>query len=99
MPNTPYNLSDVTSQTNLFDVATATNTLVDGLFGQLILMVSFIILFLTFKRFDTARAFAASSYITTVLAILLRIMGWLGDAWMFGAMLLSGIAFVILRFS
>lgn len=98
MPDFPYNLTSLNDNTNIYRIATSANTLTDGLFGQLILIVLYVVLFMVFKKYDTSRAMLTTSYICAVAATFLRVMGWLSDQWMFATFIIAGIAFVLVRF-
>lgn len=71
------NLSDnITRPYTLFQV---TNEVTGGLFGNLILLAIFIVIFISLKDYRNSIAFATASFITTILAMLFRTMGIIGD--------------------
>jgi len=95
----PYNLTGVAGETNLYGFLTKTNLLVDGFFGIGIILVSYIILFVAFKRFSSKQAFGAASFIVALFATILRVLTWVSDEIMFGTFIIAGIALIWLRWS
>ena len=99
MPNYPYNLTQVQGGNNLYDLVTNANLLTNGLIGLFTLIVLFLIVFMGLKKYESKYAFSAAGYITAIVAILFRMMAWVSDTVMFGAILLLGISFVWMRMS
>lgn len=97
MPNIPYNLTELNNAENLYDLTTQANTLAGGLIGILSLIVLFVIVFMGLKQYESKNAFAAASYVTAMIAILLRLMVWISDTVMFTSFILVGISLVWLR--
>ena len=95
----PYNLTEITSQDGLFGLMSGANTISNEQFGLFTLIVSFIIMVFAWRNYDTKTSFAAASFITALLAIFLRILQWIPDQYMFGAFILAGVSFVLLRWS
>ena len=83
----------------LSDLAVWTNSVTNSLFWPLTLFGLFCILFFSFKQYPTERAFAASSFITMIIAILMGIVGLVSPYIYVGAMILAGIGLVALRSS
>lgn len=71
IPHAPYNLDNFTNTTNLYEIANASNQVVNGLFALFILLSVFLIVFMALKRYDTKDALLASSFITTILTVLM----------------------------
>ena len=78
----------------LIDVA---NSVTGDLFGLVMVICVFIIAFISLKDWRSAPAFAASSFITTLIAILLRTLNALADWAVFICIFLTiiGLAFLI----
>lgn len=70
-----YNLTDVTTSYNLMDLTTNLNELTNYYFGAIALMVLFIIIFVAFKSYGTRTALLSSSWIVTLIAGLMFIVG------------------------
>jgi len=83
--------------TKLVDLAVWTNSVTTGFFWPLILFGLFIILFMSFKQYPTERAFAASSFITMLIAIMLGIIGLVSAYIYVGTIILAAIALICLR--
>lgn len=58
------------------------NNITDGLFGNIILFAIFVVAFVVLmsKNFRTSVALATSTFITTLLAMMFRILGVIGDS-------------------
>jgi len=95
----PYNLTAIGESNNMVELFQATNAIASNAMGVLFMLALFVILFITFKQFETKKAFAGASFITSLAAIFLRILSLIPDAWMFGSFLISVIALVWLMWS
>ena len=95
----PYDLTNITAADNFYELGAATNLLTDGLMGILFLISLWIILFVSFSKYESKSAFAAANFITTVFAIFFRVMGWIGDTPLFVLILLTGLGFLWLKWS
>lgn len=73
-----------------------TNTLVNGMLGMGILIIVFMVSFLSAKSYSYERAFGFSSFLTMISAILLRFMNLITD-WMLSiAIIMTGGAIILL---
>ena len=88
-----------TNITGLSDLAVWTNSITGGLFWPLILLGLFVILLISFKQYPGERAFAASSFITMLVAIMMAIIGIVSPYVCVGTIILAGIGLVALRSS
>lgn len=95
----PYNLTIATDSTGLFGFMDAANTISGGLFGNLILLVVFIIMVAAWRNYEPKRSFAAASFITAILAIFLRLLQWIPDATLFMTFIIAGVSFVLLMWT
>ena len=92
----PYNLTVLNSQNDLVGIMQSANILSGGMLGIVILLLSFITLFIAFKQYEIRRALASSSFITSIIAIFLRLMNMLNDQWLFGIFIITGISLIAL---
>lgn len=72
-----YNLTNMTSANNVYDLFSSVNSLSNGFYGLFILLIVFIVSFAFMKNFDTKTAFIASSFITAVIAVGLFFLGFI----------------------
>ena len=95
----PYNLSAMTDQAGLFGFMNAANDLSGGLFGHLTLVVFFIIMVVAWRNEEPKKSFAAASFITALISVFLRLLGWIPDGTMFITFIIAGLSFVMLLWS
>lgn len=75
----------MSNSTKLSGIAVTVNENTDGILGAM-LMISFsIVLFIALKRFSTAKALVVSSFISTIVGVLLNKAGVVADSivWFF----------------
>ena len=92
----PYNLSELYTKTDIVGTTQAANNLAGGFLGIGILIMTFAILLVAFKNYEGKKALAASSFITTLVAIFLRLLTMIDDTWLFGSFLIAVIFFLLL---
>jgi uncharacterized membrane protein len=63
--------NQITNMTNPMDFVSGLSAATDGFLGHLILITFFIILLIAMKNFEFKRTFAASSFLTFLVAVLL----------------------------
>ena len=95
----PYNLSVLTDTNTIVGLAQGANTISAGILGVVILLSVFFVLFMAMKQYDFMRAIVASSFITTLVAIFLRLLGLITDTYLFGTILISAVVFIWLKWS
>lgn len=93
----PYNLTAISQSNNIYEFTSGANNLVGGLLGLGMLVGCFVIMFFSFKGFETKKAFAGASFVTAIAAILFRLLSFIGDTPMFACFALAGISLVWLR--
>ena len=93
----PYNLTGLNARNDLYGFMTSANDLTGGLFGNLILLVAFVIMIMAWRTYEPKRSFAAASFLTALFSVFLRVMDWIPDATMFGCFILAGVSLVLLR--
>jgi len=81
--NTPTNL---TRPYELFQYA---HTVTEGYLGTIIVLATFMIAFISLKTYRPSAAFAARSFITTVIAMLLRAASMLNDSILFACIFIT----------
>lgn len=65
----PYNLTNITSSTNLYGVVKTANELVGGTFGIAILLMTWFVTFIALKRYPTQNAVFPASFVTFLVAM------------------------------
>ena len=68
------------NMTGVFDLASWANIVTGGWFWTFILFALFVILFMSLKIYSTERAFGASSFIISIIAIMLYSIGLLKNS-------------------
>lgn len=93
----PY--ANVSNLSGLVDVFTYANTNTDSWFGILILLMTFTIVFMSVKsKFTTSRTLSSASFITLLVAILLRVLTLIGNFPFIVCVMLVFISIIYLRF-
>lgn len=76
-----YASPNITSSTSPFvDLGLYVNSLTYGYFWSVMLLCLFVILFVAFRAYGAFRALASTGYIVSVIAILMRVIGFV-DTW------------------
>jgi hypothetical protein len=91
-----YNLTNVTNATNMWTLTESVNELSAGWLGVAVLITLSVILFISLKDYPMKEAFAATCFISTVLALLLRVLGLISDFVMFIYVIATAIAVIAL---
>ena len=73
-----YNTTFLNGTTEVTGIMEGVNNMTDGLYAALILLVLFIICFIAMKRYDTDVAFLTTSFICSVVGMLMFVMEWIG---------------------
>ena len=92
----PYNLTALSHSDGLLNLTQNANTIADGMLGFGILITVYLILFISFKSYDIKKAFAGAGFITSVIAIVLRLTNLITDTMMFGTFIMAALSFVLL---
>jgi len=82
--------------TNFYQTMSYANDVTDGLFTTGVLGAVFFILYAAFSRYGSDRAFAASSFICTVLATMLRGIGAVSDGAMVVFIMMTAVGILML---
>ena len=83
--------------TKIVDLAVWTNSVTNQMFWPLILLGLFVILFFSFKGFQTERAFATSAFVTMIIGIMFGIMGLVSSYVVIFTMIVAAGAVIALR--
>ena len=75
-----YNLTNLTTNYDFMSSMTIINEKAGHSIGIGILIAVFLLVFLGLKRYESKRAFAASTFITTIISVLLASIGWVNLA-------------------
>jgi len=78
-----YNMSFVDTSDTFLDLWSGVNNLLDGKFIAILLLVTFIIMFVAMKRFETKVVAITGSSIMTLLAIIAWSLGWITFSYIF----------------
>lgn len=90
-----YNLTNVTATNSIQEFFVEVNLLTSGYTSVLLLTAIFVVMFITLKNYQTESAMLVSSFITSIVAVLLFAMGVLSTTYMtIPFMLLFGTVFM-----
>lgn len=93
----PYNLTNLTSSNDMTGFFIVANETTEGVFGWFIIIILFAVIFMSFKQnYPTPQAFAGTSFIVTILAMLLKTFGIVSNLTMYLLILASAIGMVTL---
>lgn len=73
-----YNLTNITETQTFADFLIETNTLVNGYYASLFLIMLFVVLYILMQGFDTKTALLVPSFIIMIMASLFVFMGLIG---------------------
>lgn len=88
-----YPNPNITSFVKFFEYG---NTVTSNGFTTGIIGMFWMVMFISLKRFDTPSAFTASSFLTSLIAILFRVSGLLSETIALIPIIMTGIGFLIL---
>lgn len=95
-----YNLTNISSSRNILETTQhINNELTGGLFGVLVIISFFLILFISLKSERISLRFTAASFVTTIVAMLLRVAGFSTDFLVLLFVLLTALGFVIAKYA
>ncbi len=67
--NVIYDLTNVSTSNNIYEFAKYTNDLTGQVFFMGVLLIGFIILFVSMKRYGNQEAFLSTSFVITILGV------------------------------
>jgi len=92
---TPYDLTNITGETgNILEFVQNVNNLVDGTLMLGMLLVGFVVLFISMRNAGNKDALTAASFITTVLAIFFYTLEFISTAMLTIIVISFGLYFV-----
>ena len=95
---TYYDVPEINSTRSLYDLFHfITNTTTDGLFFAVMLLVVWVISFMSLKGFGNSRAFTFASFLCAILGIILGVLDLLSQRWMYLAIFMTLVGFVWLK--
>jgi len=68
-----------------------------GWFFLMILFAIFIIIFISLKNYSNSKAFAGASFLCMILSIMMRVLGFISNAWMYLCIILVAVSVVWLH--
>ncbi len=80
------------------EMFTYTNDLTGLMLGPILLVVMFVILFISFKTVDTEKSFAVSVFITSVIGILMTVVKLAAPELAIVLIILTGFSVILLMF-
>jgi len=81
--------------TDLIGIMQYAQTVTNGIFSPVVLVLIFIVSFLSLKRFETKTALPASLFITSLCALFFYLMGLAQDAILYASILGLGLALLV----
>ena len=72
-----YNITNITSATNLYTMTKAVNELTNGVFFSLLLAVIFIVILMAFPNTDFSKLLVVDSFVVSVIAFLGFVLGFI----------------------
>lgn len=91
----PGNFTPLTNTTDMVLLFQAIHTESSGVLGNGFILVSFVVAFVVAKRFESNKAFVVASYITAIMAILLKQLSMVHDWTLILCITLAAIASVV----
>lgn len=79
------------------EVAGYVNQVTNNLFFPIILLIIFVVSFVTTMHFGNGRAWVFASFFCSILAIFMVIANWLNPAWMYLLFVMTAAGLLILR--
>ena len=75
----PYNLTNISDSGNYFELTANVNDISGGYLSLFILISLFIILFMNYRGESIALKITAASFVTTIIAMLFKVINFTGD--------------------
>ena len=94
-----YNLTNITASNNTLQLTQAVDEMSGGWLGVGIIITISVIIFISLKDYPLKESFAATAFISTILCLLLRVIGMLNDFVLFIYVIATALAIVALIFN
>jgi predicted cation transporter len=91
----PYDLTNASNMSGIPDLFTTSNQLTGGMFGTVILVVLWVMVFMQLKNYSSKAAALAASFITTLVAVMLFLMSMISSQVLVVCVVLTAISFAI----
>lgn len=93
-----YNLTNITTSDNIYTLTKNVNELTGDWLGFFILICFFLILFAAYRGYSAAVRATTASFITTIIAMLFRVMELTGDLIVLTFILIAVGSFLIMMY-
>lgn len=93
-----YNLTNVTNADNLIQLTQGTNQMTGELYGLFVLIAFFIILFASYRGQMPIVRLVSASFITTVVAMLFRVINLTGDLVVISFVLITAVSYIVMMY-
>lgn len=87
------------NSTGLVDFLGATNTIVGGMYGDVILLILWLIMFFILKKFETKQAFATASFTAALISVFMFTIGLVQERSMIIAIIFAAFSIIWLRWT
>jgi hypothetical protein len=95
----PYNMTNVTDANNLLDIVTATSGLVDDMLGVFILVLVWVVTFISLKNYYTSAAIVTAGFLTMISSIMLFIIGLISQQILLMCIVLFAVSIIYAKIS
>ena len=95
---TYYNLTNITGSNNFLSLTTNVSDMSGGWLGIGIMLTFTIIIFISLKDYPMKESFAATFFVSTIIALLFKIIGLLSDFVLFIYIIAAAISIIALIF-
>lgn len=93
----PQNYSMPSNVTSFVDMLEWSNSTVGGMYGDVILLATWFVMFMVMKKFETKQAFTTASFTTALLGVFMFIFGIVTERALFIAIVLTAFSMLWLR--
>jgi hypothetical protein len=91
-----YNMTNVSNSGNIIELTQSVNQLTGELFGFMVLIAFFVILFASFRNQPVSVRFTSAAFLTTIVSFIFRVVDMTGDLVVTSFVLLTAVSFVVL---
>jgi hypothetical protein len=91
----PYDLTNASNMSGVTDLFTTANQLTNDMFGVVIMLMIWFIIFMQLKNYDSRPAMLAASFITSLAAVLLFVFNMIGQNVLVASIVMTAIAFAV----
>lgn len=91
----PYDLTNASNMSGITDLFVVANQLSNNMFGLVVLVLVFIMVFIQQKNYTSKPAMLAAAFVTSIVAMLLFLIGIISVGVLIASIVITAIAFVI----